>query len=73
MTCIVLVKSWWQMLISVSTSVCGGYASCLFAGPWSISVPQTEMVATVHHQKEKWTPMSGGGDRGDDGLGIRKY
>lgn len=23
--------------------------------------------------KVKWTPMSGGGDRGDDGLGIRKY
>lgn len=22
--------------------------------------------------KGKWTPMSGGGDRGDDGLGIRK-
>lgn len=33
----------------------------------------SEIVATDHHQKIKWTPMSGGGGRGDDGLGIRKY
>lgn len=56
MTCAVLVKRWWQMLINVSTSVCGGYARCLFAWSWSISVPQTEMVATVHHQKENGPP-----------------
>lgn len=26
-------------------------ARCLFEWPWRISVPQTEMVATVHHQQ----------------------
>lgn len=44
------------MLINVSASVCSGYAKCLFTWSWSISVPQTETVATVHHQKENGPP-----------------
>lgn len=62
------------MLINLSTSVCCGYAGCLFAWPSSISVPQTENGGYCPPPKMKWIPMSGGGGGGGgDELGIRKY
>lgn len=52
-----------------TTSVCSGYAGCLFAWPSSISVPQSENGGYCPPSKMKWIPMSGGGDE----LGIREY
>lgn len=55
------VSLWWICEVSVHVAL-GVFMSL-----------KTEMVATDHRQKIKWTPMSGGGGSGDDGLGIRKY
>lgn len=70
MRCAELVKRWWQMLITLS--VCGWYARCLIAWPWGDFCPSIWKGGYCPPRQVKWTPMSGGGDRGDDGLWIRK-
>lgn len=56
---------------SADEMCCTGKDSVVDASITLCLLPQTEMAASVHHQ-QLMSPVSGGGGRGDDGLGIRK-